>query len=146
MSHTHTQIRSALVTALTGLTTTGARVYANRLYPMDTAELPGLRIYLDADSITPESIHAPITYGHELTLSIEACARAGSGLDNTLDQIALEVETALASGLTVSGKALEPVLTGSQYDDEPGSPPVGVKRLNFSLAYFTAGNAPQTFI
>jgi len=146
MSHTHTLIRTALATALTGLTTTGARVYANRLYPLDTAELPGLRIYLDADSLTPETIHAPITYGHELTLSVEACARAGSGLDDTLDQIALEVETALAAGLTVSGKTLEPVLTASQYDDEPGSPPVGVKRLTFSIAYFTAGNAPQTLI
>ena len=44
--HLHKQIRDALVTKLTGLTTSGARVYANRLYPLDSANLPGLRISL----------------------------------------------------------------------------------------------------
>ncbi len=146
MSHTHKQIRDALATALTGLTTSGSRVYPNRLYPMDTAELPGLRIYLDADAVEVETIHSPLVYMHDLSITVEACARSSSALDDTLDTMALEIETALANGITISGKKLEPVLTGSQYDDEPGSPPVGVKRLTFSLAYFTASNDPQTFI
>jgi len=42
--HLHKQIRAALVTKLTGLATSGARVYANRLYPLDSANLPGLRL------------------------------------------------------------------------------------------------------
>jgi hypothetical protein len=145
-THTHKQIRDALATALTGLTTSGARVYKNRLYPMDTAELPGLRIYLDSDAVEVETIHSPLVYGHDLSVTVEACARASSALDDTLDTMALEIETALASGITISGKKIEPILTGSQYDDEPGSPPVGVKRLTFSMAYYTASNAPQTFI
>ena len=127
MSHAHTQIRDALATALTGLTTSGARVYKNRLYPLDTAELPGLRIYLDADAVEVETIHSPLVYGHDLSVTVEACARASSALDDTLDTMALEIETALSNGITISSKKLEPVLTGSQYDDEPGSPPVGVK-------------------
>jgi hypothetical protein len=146
MSHTHKQIRDALATALTGLTTSGARVYKNRLYPMDTAELPGLRIYLDADATTPETIHTPLTYGHELTVTVEACARASTALDDTLDTMSVEIETALATPLTVSGKKLDLILNASQYDDEPGSPPVGVKRLTFSLSYYTASNTPQTII
>ena len=40
--HLHKQIRAALVTALTGLTTSATRVYANRLQPM-IDESPRLR-------------------------------------------------------------------------------------------------------
>lgn len=37
MSHLHTQIRSAVVAALTSLATTGPRVYANRLMRLESA-------------------------------------------------------------------------------------------------------------
>jgi hypothetical protein len=146
MSHTHQQIRDALATALTGLTTSGARVYKNRLYPMDSAELPGLRIYLDSDEIQAETIHTPVLYAHTLTVTVEACARASTALDDTLDTMSAEIETALSAPLTVSGKKLDLIFAASQYDDEPASPPVGVKRLTFTLAYYTASNAPQTLI
>lgn len=39
------QIRDNVVTTLTGLSTTGSRVYASRVYPMAAANLPGLCVY-----------------------------------------------------------------------------------------------------
>lgn len=39
------QIREALETQLTGLTTTGARVYTSRVYPLNEDNLPALRIF-----------------------------------------------------------------------------------------------------
>ena len=45
MSHARQKIRDAVVTLLTGLTTTGSRVYDTRLYNLEPSEnLPGLVI------------------------------------------------------------------------------------------------------
>lgn len=144
--HAHTQIVSAVVTALTGLTTSGARVFANRRYAMDTAQLPGLRISADQDSVTPETVHTPHVQQHQLDLVVECCAQANASLDTTCNQMQKEVEIALASGISVGGKTLFPVLTGSRYDDEPANTPAGVKRVEFAIEYFTLNNAPDALI
>ena len=146
MAHAHTIIRNAVAAALTGLATTGARVYPNRIYPMDAASLPGLRIYMDADTVQTETVHTPVMQSHDLTLQVECCARAAADLDDTLDQIALEVETVLAAGVVVSGKTLSPLHAGSQFDDERGAIPAVVKRLTFTLSFYTLGNAPGTLV
>src|SRR5574343_361509 len=106
-NHVHKQIRDAVKTALTGLATTGSRVWANRLQVMQDADLPGLRIYADDETSADLSMHAPGISERQLTLVVEAVVKAVSGLDDTLDQIAKEVETALAGTITVSGKPLD---------------------------------------
>ena len=145
-NHVHTQIRAALVAALTGLTTSGARVYPNRLYALDAADLPGLRVFTDSEEITAESIHHPHVQARRLRLVVEACARANDALDATIDQMAKEIEIALAGPLTVGTATLHPILTGIQYDDEAAGVPVGVKRLEFGLDDFTLNNAPDALI
>lgn len=141
--HAHRQIREALTTALTGLATSGARVYPNRLYPMADANLPGLRVFVDQDAVEAQSIHTPHVQGHTLSVSVECCAKAAADLDDTVDQMGKEVEIALAAGFTVGGVWLQPVLTGSQFTDEPGGTPAAVKRLTFDLTYSTLNDAPD---
>jgi hypothetical protein len=142
-NHLHKQIRDAVKTALTGLATTGARVWANRLQPMQDANLPGLRIYADEERAEGMTIHAPQMLERELTLSIEACAKTASGLDDTLDQISKEVEVALAAGITVGGQSLQVFYTGMSFDDEQLDKPVGVKRMTFSIPFTAMSNAPD---
>lgn len=142
--HLHRQIREAVVTALTGLTTTGARVYANRLYPIEAANLPALRLYLDDETAERLTLHGNPIEARVLTLVVEACAQAAADLDDTLDLISQEVETDLAAGLTVGGKTLEALYTGMTYQDEPAGTPVGVKRMTFSIPFECAANAPDT--
>ncbi len=144
--HLHKQIRAALVTALTGLTTSAARVYANRLYPLDSANLPGLRIYADSEEAEILTVHGPALHKRTLAVAVEACALAASGLDDTLDLMSKEVETALAGGITVSGRTLTPTYTGMSYQDEAADKPVGVKRMTFTLEFEAAANAPDTLI
>jgi len=141
--HLHKQIRAALVTALTGLTTTGSRVFANRLYVLQDANLPGLRIYCDEERAEPLTVHSPQMQARELTVSVEAVAKAASGLDDTLDQIAKEVEVALAAGITVAGETLEVIYAGMSYDDEALDKPVGAKRMRFSIPFQAMSNAPD---
>ena len=144
--HLHKQIRAALVSKLTGLTTSGARVYANRLYPLDSANLPGLRISLDDEAAEAVTVHGPAILERTLTAVVEACASAASGLDNTLDLMSKEVEIALAAGITVSGRTLNPLYSGMQFEDVGGDKPVGVKRLTFSIPFAAAANAPDTLV
>jgi hypothetical protein len=145
-SHLHKQIRDAVKTLLTGLTTTGVRVYANRLQPMADANLPGLRVFMDNEEVQGETVHQPQLQERTLTLSVECCAKAATALDDTLDQISKEVETALAAGITISGKVLPVYYTGMQFDDEQSDKPVGVKRLRFSVEFLAMNNAPDVLI
>jgi hypothetical protein len=144
--HLHKQIRTATVTKLTGLTTSATRVYANRLQPMADANLPGLRIYLDDERAEPLTIHAPVAISRELTLVVECCAKAASGLDDTLDLMSKEVEIALAAGISVSPQTLYPAYSGMSFDDEQADKPVGVKRLTFSVPFTAMSNAPDVLI
>lgn len=144
--HLHKQIRAAVVSDLTGLATTASRVYANRLHPLTDAELPALRLYLDEEQAERITVHSPAILARTLTLVVEACAKAASGLDNTLDQISKEVETALSNGFTVAGRTLECTYSGMTFQDEIGDKPIGVKRMTFSIPFESAANAPDTLI
>lgn len=144
-NHAHTQIRSAVVAALTGLATSGTRVFANRLYPLTAAELPALRVYLDEESAEPLSVHVQAS-SRVLSLSVEACAKANAALDDTLDQIGKEVEIALAAGLNVAGAYLQPIYTGMSFTDDMADQPVGVKRMTFSIPFEAAAGAPDVLL
>jgi hypothetical protein len=142
-NHLHKQIRDAIVTALTGLTTTGARVYANRLMPLPDVLSPTLLITLDEETATTVTLHTSPIYERELRLSVAAIVKATSALDDTLDQISKEVETALAGGITLSGRRLDFTYSGMSFDDEQSDKPVGIKRMNFTVPYTAAANAPD---
>jgi hypothetical protein len=144
--HLHKQIRAALVTKLTGLTTTGARVYANRLQPMQDANLPGLRIFAAEERSEPVTLADPHVQSRELVVVIEGCSKKVSGLDDELDLISKEVETALAAGITVGTANLAAYYTGMNYDDEQLDKPVGVKRMTFSIPFRAMSNAPDVLI
>lgn len=141
--HLHKQIRTAAAATLTGLVTTAARVYANRLHPMEDTSLPGLRVSTDSDDVLPVTVHAPSVQQHRLTLAVECCARATTGLDDLCDQIQKEVEIALSAGFLIGTRRLFPVLTGSQYDDEAAGTPAAVKRVEFFIEYHTLNTQPD---
>lgn len=142
--HLHKQIRAAVVTKLTGLTTSGSRVYANRLAPLPDTTSPSLLITLDEERAEGMTIHQPQMVERTLVLSVSAVAKATSGLDDTLDLMSKEVETALASGITVGSRTLDCFYTGMNFEDEQSDKPVGVKRMTFSIPFTALANAPDT--
>ena len=142
-NHLHKQIRDAVKTLLTNLTTTTTHVYANRLQPLQDANLPALRIYTNDERAEVLTMHLPAMQDRTLTIVVEACAKAASGLDDALDQISKEVEVALAAGVTLSGHSLELFYTGMSFDDEQLDKPVGIKRMTFSIPYTAMSNAPD---
>lgn len=147
MAHVRKQIRDNVVTAVTGLTTTGSRVYRSRVYPVDTVNLPGLLIYTTAEASEIDSLASPRGLERSLDLAVEGVAQATANLDNTLDQIAAEVETALAADTTRGGLAKDTYLASTeiQLSDE-GDKPVGAVRMIFRVVYRTRETAPETAI
>lgn len=141
--HLHKQIRTAIVTALTGLTTTGSRVYANRLQPLPDALSPTLLVTLDEERVEVWTIHSPYQQSRELGVTVAVVAKASSGLDDTLDQISKEVEVALAAGITVGSRHLDLTYTGMSFSDEQADKPVGIKRMQFTLQFSAMSNAPD---
>ena len=141
--HLHKQIRAAVVAKLNNLTTSGSRVYANRLQPLPDALSPTLLVTLDEETATQATFHTNPIYERELRLSVAAIAKAVSGLDDTLDLMSKEVEVALAGGITVGSRTLDVFYTGMSFDDEQSDKPVGIKRMNFSITYAAASNAPD---
>jgi hypothetical protein len=81
-----------------------------------------------------------------LALSVVAVAKASTALDDTLDLMSKEVETALANGLTLSGKNLPVLYAGMQFEDEASDKPVGIKRMRFTISFTAMSNAPDVLI
>lgn len=140
--HVHTQIREAMKAALTGLSTTGSRVFANRVYPLTAAELPAIRLFTEDEEAEQSGLLGQWRQ-RSLNIVVEACAKANAGLDDTLDQIGKEIEIALASGITIGTKKLYPVYTGMQMDSEDSDQPVGLKRHRFRLLFTAASSTPD---
>ena len=141
--HVRQQIREAVATLVTGLTTTASRVYQSRVYPLADGNLPGLLIYTTEETSEPVTMGSTRLLDRSLTLTIEGYCEGISNIDDTCDTIAKEVETAV-SGQTLSGKAKDIYLgdTAISYDGS-GAKPIGYVTLNFIVLYFTEEDAPD---
>jgi hypothetical protein len=143
--HVRKSIRDAVVTALTGLTTTGSRVFPGRIYPLQEAELPGLTVYTDDE---PVRVGGAGPSGHlerDLQVVVEASFKDTASLDDLGDTILEEVETALgAPGLDLGG-AKRIRLSGIEFDrDREGDKPAARMRMTLTAPYITAPGAPAT--
>jgi hypothetical protein len=145
--HVRQQLREAVTTALTSLTTTGSNVFASRLYRMQDDECPGLRIYTKDEQARTETIHPNALRSRDVEVVVEGVARGVADLDDTLDDIQKEVEIALAAGVTVGSKTVPLDYTGcSIEDDDESDVPTGVARMTFRAVLFTIANAPDVAV
>lgn len=144
MSHVRQQIRDAVITALTGLATTGARVYGSRLYALKDTDLPALLINTEDESIEAVGVDEPQWLIRSLLLTVRGVAQQTADLDDKLDTIAAEVETVLGANAPLGALAnivgLESIDTKMESKLEK---PVGIIEMNYRITYTTAANAPQ---
>lgn len=144
MSHVRQQIRDAAIVALTGLATTGARVFGSRLRALVDADLPALLVNTEEETIERDLIDEPQWLNRTLTLIVRGVAKQTADLDDKLDTIAAEVETVLGGAAPLGALAdivgLESIET--RLDDQLDKP-VGVIELKYRINYTTASNAPS---
>lgn len=143
-NHLRRQIREALATAVTGLTTTGSRVYQSRVYVLQRTNLPALRVFLGDESINVETIHFPATLNRALRIRVNAIVQALEDVDDTLDGIVKETEIAV-SGMTLTAlcQSIRLLDVSEPTFSDQGEVPTGELTMTFEANYYTAENAPD---
>lgn len=137
MAHPRKVIRDAVVLALTGLTQTGSNVHATRTQPLEAAQLPALCVYT-LDESSELDVLSPRKMMRNLTLVIEAVAQVNDTLDDTLDQICLEVETQLGTNFTLGGLVKDCRLVSTKITARgTGEKDTGSAVMSFDILYRT---------
>lgn len=145
MAHVRKQIRDAIVTALTGLTTTGSNVFRSRVFPLESGKLPGLCIYTKTESVEFDTMTISRSVMRNLEVMVEAYVKGTADYDNTLDTIAVEVEEAIASDVTLGGlsKDVQVVAFDADYNGD-GEQTAAIGRFTVAVRYRTAENDVET--
>jgi len=141
MAHARTTIRTAVMTACTGLTTTGSNISSSRVYAHE--DLPSLAVYTDNELVTEQSGQMQ---WRDLTLIVEGRAQAATDVDDTLDTICAEVETALGGDSALAALC---TCTYAGVDIEysgAGDQPVALAHISFVLQYQVNESDPTTII
>ena len=150
--HLREQIMGALVTKLTGLTTTGANVFRLRLYPQESANLPSLNLLQGDEEIIEDETYDFID--RVLTVTVEARVKSGTvQLDQTLNLIAKEVTVALAADITQGvtglikseegGTSQPEIAAGDEAGDTGTNKPVALMEMTWLFYYRTTRADPS---
>lgn len=135
MSNDHQRkvIRHKVAALLKGSTDAGDRVYASRVLPYRKLQLPAISVYTLDDDVTADSITtAPRELTRELSLVIECWVAAAENTDDSLDDIARQVESVMHADPYLAGDAADSILNTTTMEVLEESE----RRLGFvSLAY-----------
>lgn len=144
MAHVRKLIRDNIKTTLTGLTTTGSNVFASRVYPIQSARMPGLCIYTSSEQVEALTIKPPRGLIRSLEVSVEAYIENALP-DDVLDTISAEIEAAMAADITRGGNAKDTKLTSFEADFAgEGEKPVVVGRFIYEILYSTTEADAET--
>ncbi len=147
MAHARKQIRDAISTVLTGLTTTGSNVFLSRLHVVDQGPFPCLLLYALKDDALRVSLGSNREQERKLELQVHAVVSATSTLDDGLDQICLEVEKALAVDPTLGGLTADLVLNNTLAGlNITATNPVGEAVMDFTATYFVRETDPGVLV
>ena len=148
--HVRTQLRRAVVDLLTGLPTTGPRVYRGRRRNLGHDHAPALLVYTDDEDIALAHQGSPAVQDRAVMLMVEGRANGGSesdALEDLLDVIACEVEPAILDNWSFGRIASHTVLVKSRTRIEAkGEVLNGAIRLEFRVTYSTAEGRPTVAV
>ena len=146
MAHVRKQIRDAVKSAITGLSTTGSNAFNTRLHPLHENKLPAVNVYTANEESELVSItNSGCRLARTLELVVEVYVKKSNGYDDDIDQIAVEVEEALNSDTTLSNltKWVIPAEVEIRFEGE-GEKPVAVATMTFNCLYETIDSDPET--
>lgn len=150
--HARTQIRNALATLLTGLATTGANVFTSRVTDYDREhELPALNIMINEEDHDrgEEAAEMGSVEWRQIEIVIEGrIAAAGTdNIDDDLDQLALEVELAIAGDADLGGLLFDFEYAGTSLElDDEAETVTGLITISYAASYRIDASDPETII
>lgn len=118
MGHERADIRNQAVTQLiAGNTGAAGRVFKTRMAPVKGAELPAIAVYTLDEDVDPESVTtSPRKLYRTVDLVIDAWAQvpADGSIDDALDDLALQVETAMDADIFLGTTARSSFLSRTE--------------------------------
>ncbi len=144
MTHARTMIRNRVI-ALLKKAFSGIQVHEFKVYPIDNP--PAVLVYTPQEQVIECSISYPRSQTRQLTLVVEAYAKANANIDATVDSLALGIEEALAADLSLDGMIKDIVLHSSEtiFSGE-GDKPIAVATLTYHITYRVKENSPSRLI
>lgn len=129
-------LRNAAVASLTGLSLTGANVFPYRLHRLGVAQMPALRVYLGEEELS-EDMQIMGDSVRTLDLIVEVVAAQVADLDDKLDDVQAQVETALNANPTLGGQAIDSEYQSTEAPElsGEGETPVGIQRIHYRVIY-----------
>jgi hypothetical protein len=141
MTHPRTLIRKALVERLIDATSAEDRVYSGRLMPIEEPYLPAIVVHTrEPEEITSRSASGWNGFERRRCIVTVVCvAQSYDDIDEDLDAMAGEVETALQSFTIPGFESAELNLADTRSDDPEfdGSLTTGATRLRYECIYMT---------
>lgn len=136
MAHKRKTIRDAAVALLVAANTNvGSRVYANRVTSTWESELPAILVYTTDETATQRDMSSRTSL-RTLQLKIQIRVSANDTVDDDLDAIAEQVETAIRANVSISGTAQSTIYQSTEITlDSEGKTESGVAELNYEVKY-----------
>lgn len=154
--HLRKQIRDAVKDGLTGLATTGARVFVGRTRALPADHAPTLLIYTREETSRPDANGLPPPIERTLQLFIEGRVSTPDPPDDDLDRIAAEIEAGMSALVqwTPPLKFLGGLVRRVRYNGsitvveggEDGARHLGGIRLEYTVTYRTLEGDPTAAI
>jgi len=145
MAHIRETIRETIVNTLSGLTTTGNKVYSNRVDPY--LSLPSLNVLTQMDTVRYDMCDMSTIQVRELRLVIEGRADAATTPDDGLDIITNEVQEAIEASSELASLVFDITLESTSFSfTSDGQQPIGLAEMQYSLLYQVDGIDPSSIV
>jgi len=146
--HARESIRHAIAALMRGTSTAGANVFPSRLFSLDESQLPSISVFTtdesNTETVTKLTLSQPPLVQRDLPVLIEAHAVMDENVEQVLDNLAVEIEKAMAQQIAVDGKNIPARLVSTQTTFSGDSDrQVGVIRLIYAATYATRENTPD---
>ncbi len=137
MPHERTLVRNAVVAQLMGETAAEDRVTKSRIEPNAQAQLPAISVYSN-DETSKDGESSPRELERKVDVEVVGWVRAATGesIDDVLDDLALEIETAMDSDRYLGATAGDSVLVSTKVGlANTGDRPMGAVVMTYRVTY-----------
>lgn len=147
MAHARTQVRDAVLAAVTGLTTAKRNAFASRVHPVNENEMPCVLVFTRDEPAELITMSPPRGQKRTVNVMVEGYVKHTEGYDDKLDKIAVEVEKALYNNPSLQAVVRDIFLVNTEINlVGDADKPVAVVSMSFSAQYYTRENDPETII
>lgn len=145
MAHVRQQIRDRVATLVTGLPVTGANVYKMRRFALDDSKIPAICVYTMDESSSLITVGSR-TLGRTVNVAADIIIKGSSAtISDTLDDICVSVEEAIAADFHLNGLAKSCILNDTNITiNVEGERSVASARLVYTVEYVTSISDVET--